>query len=333
MLTPEIMQLRKSGIAGSDSAAVCGLSHWKTRMDVYLDKVSDQTTEEPAECEGVMSPLKRGTLLEPLVKLFFEARHGRKVDACKSMIRSDDHHFMIGNLDGVMPREKAIVEFKTCATGRKHFGEEYTDDIPNEYLIQVHHYLSLFKPNEAVCAYVPVLFGDMTLLNVLATVVEKLGVSKALDLVGSNQFHLRIYKVNRSEEFTEALIRTCGRFWHENVQKRVPPSCETISDVQRLFAEKQDGKIIQADAETIGLQNSLKETDEKIRELEAQKDQLKVRLGEKIGDASELVLPDGKTIKWIKSIVNRLDTTKLKSALPDVYTQFLKPTESQRLYY
>ena len=36
---------RKRGIGGSDAGAVCGLSPYRTAMQVYEDKVSDATEE------------------------------------------------------------------------------------------------------------------------------------------------------------------------------------------------------------------------------------------------------------------------------------------------
>ena len=46
MLTKEQKLLRRTGIGGSDAAAILGLSPWATPLDIYNEKVS---AEEIAE--------------------------------------------------------------------------------------------------------------------------------------------------------------------------------------------------------------------------------------------------------------------------------------------
>ncbi len=41
----EWLRYRKQGIGGSDAGAVCGLNPYRTAMEVYYDKISDE-----AEC-------------------------------------------------------------------------------------------------------------------------------------------------------------------------------------------------------------------------------------------------------------------------------------------
>ena len=45
MLTDEQKAKRIKGIGGSDTAAILGLSPWKTAVDVYLDKVEPDNDE------------------------------------------------------------------------------------------------------------------------------------------------------------------------------------------------------------------------------------------------------------------------------------------------
>ena len=40
---------RKSGLGGSDAAAVLGLSKWRTAVDVYMDKLSDGHEQEQSD--------------------------------------------------------------------------------------------------------------------------------------------------------------------------------------------------------------------------------------------------------------------------------------------
>lgn len=43
----EWLKYRKMGIGGSEAGAVCGLNPYKTAMEVYQDKISEEAMEEP----------------------------------------------------------------------------------------------------------------------------------------------------------------------------------------------------------------------------------------------------------------------------------------------
>ena len=88
----------------------------------------------------------------------FERETGKKVKSCDRTLIHDQYPFMIANIGGYLPEEKAIVEFKTCSMLRKkEFGDVFSDQIPYDFLFQVHHYLAVTGMN---LAYVGVLFSD-----------------------------------------------------------------------------------------------------------------------------------------------------------------------------
>ena len=45
---------------------------------------------------------------------------------------------------------------------------------------------------------------------------------------------------------------------------------------------------------------------------------------------AEVAENDHYRISWKNSTSNRIDTTRLKAEIPDVYTHFCKPTQSRR---
>lgn len=45
----EWLKYRKQGIGGSDAGAVCGLNPYRTAMQVYYDKISDDIEENDNE--------------------------------------------------------------------------------------------------------------------------------------------------------------------------------------------------------------------------------------------------------------------------------------------
>lgn len=60
---------RRNGIGGSDLAAICGISKWRTPMHVYLEKLGETPEEQMGEAA------EWGTRLEPLVADKFASEH------------------------------------------------------------------------------------------------------------------------------------------------------------------------------------------------------------------------------------------------------------------
>jgi predicted phage-related endonuclease len=57
----EWLQYRRLGIGGSDLAAICGISKWRTPVHVYLEKLGEAPEDQMSEAA------EWGTRLEPLI--------------------------------------------------------------------------------------------------------------------------------------------------------------------------------------------------------------------------------------------------------------------------
>lgn len=125
-------ELRRTGIGGSDAAAVLGESHWKTPYQVWREKVYGERQPDNGQFE-------RGRDLEPLIREWYEKETGNKV-VIPCFLRYKD--FICGNLDGVVNAEK-VVEFKTSLF------DDWGDEPPIEYVLQCQHYLLLTGYDEA----------------------------------------------------------------------------------------------------------------------------------------------------------------------------------------
>lgn len=75
----------------------------------------------------------------------------------------------------------------------------------------------------------------------------------------------------------------------------------------------------------------LKNIEAQMKELEAQAEELKAEIK---ADLEEKGVDELKTknfiIRWKEIVSNRIDSKALKAALPDVFSQFVKPTSSRR---
>jgi putative phage-type endonuclease len=328
MLTPEQLLMRKSGIGGSDAAGVCGVSKWNTPIKVFLDKISDSIEQEE-------NPVfERGHILEPLVRGMFALQTGLGVKIPKNMIRHDKNDFMLANVDGYLPEEKAIVEIKTANYFNKgDWGDCFTDEIPHDYLVQVQHYLSVCKMNKA---YVAVLFGDEKMFRMLMTLVKKCGIADVLkeDL----PLDVQIYEVNAHGVLSKRLVDIECQFWFDHVMTRTPPQWTDSEDLKALFPKSEDGKKIVAQEQDFEVIREIQEEERVLKEItkphEDKIELLKCKLQARIGDAEELVDFEGKKVaSWKNTVRNIFDASRFKAEMPNLYPQFLKTSQSRRLTF
>lgn len=126
--SPEWYSRRRKGIGGSDSAAVLGVSKWRTPYQVWEDKTGRAVKEEPN------AAMRAGTTLEESIRKMYSNETGRTVYDPGFAVDSE-YPFIIGDVDGLC--DDRIVEIKNC---RREW-----DEIPTEYFFQVQHYMRLFN--------------------------------------------------------------------------------------------------------------------------------------------------------------------------------------------
>lgn len=208
----EWLAARRLGIGGSDVGPITGNSKWRTPLDIYRDKLG----LAPPEAEN--DAQKWGKLLEPVVRQEYADATGRGVllPTSKSPLQHPKYPFMLANLDGFTACQR-IFEAKTARFG-EHWGEEGSDEVPPDYLLQVQHYM-------CVTGY-PV--ADIAAL-----------------ITGSD---FRIYTVEADPEIHEMLIEVEAQFW-DRVQRQDPPEPIRISDALTLWGEGVSSKRMTATTE------------------------------------------------------------------------------------
>ncbi len=132
MDTAEWLHLRKTGIGGSDAAAVCGMNPFSSPMKVFQEKTSGEITEQDSEA------VRQGHDLEDYVAKRFMEAAGVKVRRSNYMYRSVEHPFMIADVDRLVVGEDAGLE---CKTASAYSADKWKDgEIPLHYVIQCMHY-------------------------------------------------------------------------------------------------------------------------------------------------------------------------------------------------
>lgn len=133
------LQLRKSGIGGSDAGAICGLNPYASPMSVYRDKTSEDLSDLDSET------MRQGRDLEDYVARRFMEATGLKVRRSNMMYRSEEYPFMIADVDRLIVGEDAGLE---CKTASAYNADKWKDgEVPLHYLMQCCHYMAVTGRN------------------------------------------------------------------------------------------------------------------------------------------------------------------------------------------
>lgn len=290
----EWLAQRRTGIGGSDVAAILGLSPWRTPYQIWEDKTgrSEEQPETPA--------LYWGRLLEDPIRQAYADRTGLTVTKPDRMFTSEEHPFMLANLDGIAS-DGRIVEFKTTSRA-DGWGEEGSDEIPDYYQTQVQHYMSVMGAERA-----------------------DVGV-----LIAGRDF--RIYTVEADAELQRMLIEEEAKFW-ELVKTDTPPVVNCTDDAARRWRTATANKFLSADAEILSVWEDLCAIRHQIDVLKEEEDALKTLIMRAMKDAVSLKA-NGKTLaSWsLPSARKTVDTKRLKEEFPNVYESVLKQSAPQRIF-
>lgn len=296
------VQVRRSGIGGSDIAKIVGQSRWGGPMDVYLEKIGASAPLVETE------RMRWGNLLEDAVaREYAHKRKGYKVRKSNLTLRVPSAGWRMAHIDRsvIVPAGEPTrgLECKTADRfASADFGEEGTDQVPPDYALQCHWYL-----------------------GVTGRAVWDLAV-----LIGGN--HHRIYTIERDQELIDMLWLAADEFWNDHVVQRVPPPIDG-TEASRRFLEAGH---VNADAE-IPMTDTVYELALRYRTL---RDEIKERekavddVGNRIRDGlagNGLAARDNVKIRWSLVTTRRLDTKALTEAHPAIAATFTKESEEHRL--
>jgi putative phage-type endonuclease len=286
---------RRTGIGGSDVAAILGLSKWKTPLAVYQEKRGEV---EPQPDNPAM---RWGRYLEPVVRQAYADETGREVRVLPDMLRHPKHHFMIANIDG-FTSDQRIFEAKTARTA-DGWGEPGTDQIPQPYLLQVQHYLA----------------------------VAQFAVADVAVLIGGSDF--RLYEVPADTELQQMIIEAEAQFW-DCVQKGEPPAPISYADMQARYGRSSTPGSVLATEEVQAAVMRLHDVRTRMAQLEAEEEHYKALVMGALGDKDTLVDAQGTVMATWKASApaKRFDSAAFRVMHPDLYEQFVKLGEPSRRF-
>lgn len=124
--SPEWHALRKTKITATDASVIMGASHWKTRIQLYHEKLSDEPPTPPNE------RMQRGIDLEPIARALFNFNTGFNMQPAV-LVKG----WLMASLDGRDEDLGAILEIK--CPGEKDHAIALAGRVPDHYYPQLQH--------------------------------------------------------------------------------------------------------------------------------------------------------------------------------------------------
>lgn len=292
----EWLRTRKSYLTGTDAGAVCGMNPYKSAMQVYMDKTGPEIEVTDNEA------MRLGRDLEDYVAGRFTEAAGKKVRKSNAMYVSDEHPFMMANVDRLVVGERAGLE---CKTASPYTADRWKDgNVPEWYYLQCQHYMKVLEMDRWYLAVL--IFGK----GFQYTCLE------------------------RDEEMLNDLVAVEQDFWENHVQAGVlpPPDGSKNADelIQKYFHRKEGAVIRMSGMDgRITRRNELAEL---IKKMQAEQKKIEQELKMYLGSAeAQTGISDQYRVTWTEYETRRVDTERLKKEQPEIYEDYSKVQKTSRL--
>lgn len=297
MSREEWLRWRTKGIGGSDVSVIAGVNPFRSIFQLWLEKTGQI---EPEETENENTHF--GNVLEPVVKREFSKRTGLKVRAKRALLQSEEYPFMLADLDGVIYEngKMNLFEAKTASAYKQEIWEK---GIPEEYVLQVQHYMAV-------------------------TGAEKTYLAA---LVGGNRFYWKV--VRRDEQKIAEIIALEKAFWEENVlagKEPVPDGSGATTDFLNEKYASSNGNTILLPEEALGLCRRYEELSGQLNELQDKKDAVSNQLKNFLKNNESGVIGEYR-VTWKQVASMTFDKKRLEKENHALYEEYLTKKQYRRL--
>ncbi len=306
------------GIGGSDAAAVCGVSPWKTARDLYEEKIQKIVVADPDE--GWVAK-EIGRRLEELVVQIFMKQTGLKPYSVRRMFRHPLYPFMLSNVDYFVEidGEIYIIECKTSFSFQ--MDEWENNSIPHHYALQGRHY--------------------MAVVNVKGVIF--------LCLHGNSEASFIMRRLERDLEQEEELIEQERFFWNQNVLKERPPRYVeraplVLGSIKNRLGVREGEQVVLPSELTgnvmsyLELKQKKSELDKQAKEIEEQMKLAYAPVQEAMKGAEKGILVIGDRryqagyTKRTETSINKQSMEAMRLRYPDICQEFAKTKVSRSFF-
>lgn len=255
---------RKTGIGGSDAPVVAGRSPYKSRTELWLEKVGKAPHQD-----FMSAPMKWGLRLEDAIATALQERIGCNYVGDQVCMASDERPWQLATLDRLTDDHR-VVELKSVNPGvARTLGEDGDNEsLPESWVLQAQHQLAVTKL-------------DVVVFAVFVGTLED----------------VRVFEVERNDSLIDALNEVEAEFW-ESVQTNTPPLALDVRDSEALVKHLgvQEGQIaLPEDIESVV--DEYDAIKAQIALLEDMKGAAKAKIIDSLCGVSSGVLPGGRIVK------------------------------------
>ncbi|MEU9033840.1 lambda-exonuclease family protein [Streptomyces sp. NPDC048352] len=303
--------VRRSGIGGSDVAAILGLDKYRGPRHVYEAKHGRDT-------EADNEAMEFGRELEDVIARSFSRRANVPIVTPPGTLVHNEHPWMLANVDRyALDEAGAVAAPVECKNRSEYQADDWEEGVPDSPAIQAHWYMAV---------------GGWDYAWVAA-------------LIGGNR--LRYHRLERDEELIGYLVQHCGDWYQRHVVEGFPPPADGLEATKELLGRLWVAKpedIVEVDRDRAReLRAQRAYLRKQIESLEADLTTVEneMRL---VNEAAE-VAKCGNDVAWtwkqngnfaakrfreahpelaaeLTHVVEQLDVDRLKAEHPHLYTEF-----------
>lgn len=290
----EWLRLRKTGIGGSDAAAICGLNPYASAMHIFQDKMSKEIDLQDNE------PMRQGRDLEDYVTKRFCEATGLKARRSHMLYRNKEKPFMIADVDRLIVGRDAGLE---CKTASAYNADKWKGgQIPPHYLIQCLHYMAVTGKKEWYIAVV---------------------------ILGKDFLY---QKIAWDEEVIKKLVSVEKAFWEGHILTGRMPEPDGSKACDELLGQYFCTAKKKSSIPLVGFDEKLERREELLQMKETlEKEQRRIEQEIKLAmRENERAFTEKYQIAWSNVETTKLDARRIKAEKPELYQDFAQTTTARR---
>ncbi|PXW26429.1 YqaJ viral recombinase family nuclease [Paraburkholderia caballeronis] len=197
------LEVRKSGIGGSDAAAAVGLNPYMSPLELWLIKTGRDASLPKPDADDTTEPVYWGTLLEPIVAASYTKQTDNRVRRINAVLRHPTIPFMLANIDREVVGVPGV-QILECKTAGEFGARHWREGVPEYVQVQVQHQLA---------------------------VTGKSAADVAVLLCGQK---LDVHRIERDDALIARLIELEAAFWRY-VETDTPPPADGSESADRAL--------------------------------------------------------------------------------------------------
>lgn len=267
-------------------------------IEVIMQK---QGKLEAPDLSGIEA-VQMGHVMQPIIGQLAQEKLGIELKDADYMLTHPTHNWLRSHFDFISADGRTLVEAKNYNAGARNKFDVDDLRIPPADYVQIVHEAAVHNVDRIVLA---VLFGGQ---------------------------EFQTFDFTITEAMKEDVIKQMAVFWG-HVNAHTLPEPETVEQAKLLYPIENGLRMLANQQIEQGVM-ALKEIKDVIKQYEDKADQIEAKLRAIMGDNSELVTVDGRTlVTWKNSKASkRFSADLFKSAMPDIYEQFVVEQAGSRRF-